>query len=456
MVKRATSLAVVALLVSGGLAAAEESLNLNRALVREGRRLIEYAKKQKYENVGVLKFLVKKGKGPLTDRAGTLNLDLARRLELALILGLDVAEPVGIIKNASAVAARLQRQKKNVSHLTEEGRKPLFDVEYPLAWGGKKEKADAFFSGEAQLSDDLKTIKVVLRCYDKKGDKEVGRFEAKTVADDLVQSGESFLLRTVVRRDRTLRVVKKDATVYADEVKNGKKPHPLLIQKNSDLNVAPPPLVDLEIWYDDKLIEPKFDKNRGTVTIPEPEEGQKVKFVLKRTKAAGDERLGVVLRVNGENSLFREKGKSDLHSSKWILKPTETSLPVKGFQIDADTDEEFTGLSSEESKVQENKVDYDEKLGTISMVVFQVKEGIEKNTLTDEQIDARLERGDYPEKLSKNAQALQNQIKISTPLRRGLIGSGKAGRSKVTEDPSFEAEKVPVESVHITYYKPRR
>jgi hypothetical protein len=79
--------------------------------------------------VGVLKFRIQKGSREPTDNAGTLNLDLARRLTVALILADDVRDPLNIIEDASAVAARLN----NASYLTAAGRKKLFEQLYPLA-----------------------------------------------------------------------------------------------------------------------------------------------------------------------------------------------------------------------------------------------------------------------------------------------------------------------------------
>src|SRR3954469_24886197 len=87
-----------------GRAAGEETLDA--ALLREAPRVLGYLKGQGYKNVGVLKFRVKKGEQPLSDRVGTLNLNLAARLEIALVLATDIKAPLGIIHDASAVAAR--------------------------------------------------------------------------------------------------------------------------------------------------------------------------------------------------------------------------------------------------------------------------------------------------------------------------------------------------------------
>ncbi len=72
-------------------------------------------------NVGVLKYRVKKGDQPVSARIGTLNLDLAARREIALVLATDIKAPLGIIHDASAVTARTP----GANHLTEPGRRAL-------------------------------------------------------------------------------------------------------------------------------------------------------------------------------------------------------------------------------------------------------------------------------------------------------------------------------------------
>ena len=77
--------------------------------------------------MGVLKFRVQKGNQPL-DRVGTLNLDLAERLELSLILKDKSQKSLDIIRDASSAVA----QTPGADHRTAEGRKKLFDVQYSL------------------------------------------------------------------------------------------------------------------------------------------------------------------------------------------------------------------------------------------------------------------------------------------------------------------------------------
>src|SRR5688572_22924437 len=89
------------------LAAADAAaLELDEALKEKAPKVLELARKREAKNVGVLKFLVRKGDGPLSDNAGPLNLNLANRLAVALVLACP-DEEVGIIGNANEVLAKV-------------------------------------------------------------------------------------------------------------------------------------------------------------------------------------------------------------------------------------------------------------------------------------------------------------------------------------------------------------
>jgi hypothetical protein len=129
---------------------------------------MKYCQERGFRSIGMLKFLVhKEGQDKLSDNAGTLNLTIARQLELGLLLANDPLKPIGIIEGASAVAA----QTPAVNHLTREGRLKLFELDYPLAWGKEKVKADAFLTGVVGISGDLKTLKIQFHVFDQKSNK---------------------------------------------------------------------------------------------------------------------------------------------------------------------------------------------------------------------------------------------------------------------------------------------
>ncbi len=190
-------LASVLVLVAAPALWAED---LEKQMLREAPKILAQLKGRGCKTVGVLKFRVKKGNEPLTDNAGPLNLTLANRLEMALILANKVQQPLGIIHDASAVAARL----RGASHVTAEGRHTLFEADYPLAWGKEKVRPDALLTGIALISPDLRDMTVGILAFDKdgKGLRKVAQFTATVDAVALVESGESFLLRGASTRAR--------------------------------------------------------------------------------------------------------------------------------------------------------------------------------------------------------------------------------------------------------------
>src|SRR5579884_631338 len=131
---------------------------LERELLRVAKQAIKHCSDKGYKNIGVLKFQITKDGKTLSDNVGTLNVFLARRLEVALVLSDNPRNPIGIIDNATAVAHRT----KGANHLSKEGRLKLFAVSYPLAWGKAEVRPDAFITGIAEISKDLKTISVQL------------------------------------------------------------------------------------------------------------------------------------------------------------------------------------------------------------------------------------------------------------------------------------------------------
>ena len=104
---------------------------LEEALVANAPAVVKRLQAMGCRNVGVLKFLATKDGDKLSDNVGTLNMTLANRLEIALLLANDPKTPLGIITNASAVAQRTP----GASHLTKDGRLKLFGARYPLAPG---------------------------------------------------------------------------------------------------------------------------------------------------------------------------------------------------------------------------------------------------------------------------------------------------------------------------------
>jgi hypothetical protein len=427
----------IALLITALLAGvaspaqAAEAPTLERGLVQQAPRLIKHFKTNGFKNVGVLKFLVnRQGAKGLSDNVGTLNMLLARRLEIALVLANDPRKPVGIIRNASAVASRT----RGANHLKTAGRKKLFGARYPLAWGKAEVKADAFVTGIAQVSKDLRTLTVSLFGFDRVKNKlaQLGKdFNVRVDAGKLAEINESFALRGLFDDGK--------AVLAAARVKDKEARHPLQQRKLP---------VQLVVLYDGKRVDIRHEE--GKAYLPEPKEGQKVMFRLRRD--SGKERYGVVLKVNGENTIRRQR-LPDLQCRRWILDPGDRPITIRGFQTDGKSAQAFRVLSRAESKGRE--MDYGEDVGTISLTVFRERKTEETPDPEEEreQRNTRLvARAKLPEG-KESYQALKSELLEEANETRGLIVEGDKVESKVRKV-KFTADPTPVMSVTIIYYKP--
>jgi len=479
---------------------AQAADDLERELLVAAPAVLKYAQERGYKNIGVLKFRIKKGDHPGSDRAGTLNSNLAMRLELALIMANKVRAPIGIVHDASAVAANIP----GASHLSADGRQRLFTASYPLAWGSETVEADAFFTGAVSISSDLKTMVVGIVAFDRtsSGLEKVRQFTVCPDVDDLLETGETFVVRGLFDGGKVAKtgaggtepqLALAKVVENATKVKDSTDPsdHPLAPSNGE----AP---VELELFYDQQKVP--LEIHDGAAFVVEPQENQQVTFVLKR-KAKDNVRYGVVLKVNGENTLGRQRLK-DADCRKWILEPGAPPVTVRGFQVDNQTAEEFRVLSRAESKAKE--IDYGTDVGTINLVVFREraanndapaapsgpappggpappdapaapkgpapanapappkaqpseapasaasrKSQPSVNAGPDEEDFAVLTRGVFPKQRPANLAALKAQL--GQQASRGLIVQGQlvqAGTRTVT----FVTDPTPVMSAVITYY----
>jgi hypothetical protein len=266
---------------------------------------------------------------------------------------------------------------------------------------------------------------------------KVTQFTAAMNAAGLAETGESFLLRGTFDEGRELAQAK--ALQVAVLVHEQKEQFPL---------ADPEAPVALEVRYGGQAVPLKIEDGRAL--LREPAEGQKVSFVLRR-KGASKERYGVVLKVNGENTLYRERLK-DVDCHKWILDPGDGPVTINGFQLTNEKAEAFKVLSKEASKKKE--MDYGADVGTLSLVVFREKGSKDrpKPLLTDEEEDlAALTRGVFPKEKPLNLAALREQL--WTDATRGLIVQGDKIEAGVQQVP-FTPDPVPVMTATIVYYRP--
>ncbi len=429
---------VVGVIAITSTARASEKSSLDEAVLQRAPEILKYLRDQKYKNVGVLKFLVQKGNEAPTDNVGPLNLNFTRRLEVALVLS-NPDDGLGIIRNASAAVAE---SKRRASHLSAPGRTELFAVPYTLAWGGVDDepvKADGFVTGIVELGPDLATTTVRIQSFGKNQSepKEICRFSVPTDARTLTEAGRSYRVRQITPKGDA-------AAKSAKDTEEGKAKHPL---DGSNLEWV--------VYYDTELVPVAFKDGRASVKGPK--QGQVVWFVLTNR---GAERYGVVLRVNGENTLYREKLPSSL-CRKWILDPGDRVL-VRGYQSDDKTAAGFQVLSPEESEKEE--VNYGEHAGTFSLEVFAARTETPQVAEDDPKVKA-VEKGELPNSKPNKLASLQAELmkehrdpskvtgrrQIPNPNASGLVVAGKTIESEVRRE-VFDPAPVPIVSATVRYY----
>ena len=424
--------------------------SVHRKLQKHVPQIIDYLNKQGHKTVGVLKFRVKKHGQQTSDSVGPLNSLIADRLEVGLILrnSFDESRQLQIIKNASAQVA----DSELVSHLSAAGRAQFFEMTYDMAWGSKRRAPDAFLTGVVQIHEDNSRCTIGILCFDRSGSelKRCGDvFEADLDASSMGELGESFVLRGAFDSGKTqltgTRVADTEIVKQAHAVKAQLAKFPL-----TDIT-AP---VQLEVRYDGRLMP--IEIRSGRAFLPEPKQGQKVELAIVRGKSATGT-LGIVVRVNGENTLGRETC-SDLQCRKWLLTEEHKRTVIKGYQVDNSETESFTVLSQPESR--KRAINYGRYAGQIQMTVYRQmtsRPNAPPPTFPDEDEEDLIAmlRGIQPKQTPANLSALKGQIRTARRdiTTRGLIVAGDR-TSNTIRTLKFSPEVTPVMSATITYYTP--
>jgi hypothetical protein len=312
-------LGCVALLLAGGSSARAD--NIDKVLWTKAGKIMQDLEDHHYKNVGILKFQVKKGNTPPTLTAGKLNYLMATRLENALVMVDKPDAPIGLTRGASAVAAA---KDPKATYLTLEGRRQLFATEYPLAWGTQNLAVDGFLTGIVEIAPDMQKTKIIIQAFDKENPdlREVLSFTVDTDMAILRDINQNFV---VARRsfntwaptddpdDKLNEIAVKDAVV--------KESQPDVAGKMSVEGMKE--YLDFKILYDGQPV--KITPN-GFLNMPAV--GQKVLI-----KVTAKVKLGLLLRVNGKNTLDSQSAeKSDLTQyGWWVLEEPGKEYVIRGF-----------------------------------------------------------------------------------------------------------------------------
>ena len=449
-------LLVAALALASAASARAEEPSFSGALQKQAGPIIEQLKKKGCTNVGVLKFLVRQGKdAAIQDDAGDINHSLANQTQRALILA--NAEPdFGIIEQPSAFVVK--NAMSDANHRTEEGRKAFFAKKFELAWSRDKVEPSAFLIGTATIDTGLNTMVVQFQMF-----KADGKLE-EAIAPMTVAPGPELLAQTGL--SYTMPATRRKALVSGEKLPpEAQKEIVEEMKQSAPAEVTTPekakpfaPLADCPIKWVIRYNGKDVDVAGNSIPTPQPKD--KVTFVLSNPTK---ETYGVVLLVNGESTLYQEKG-VPLSCRKWILEPNSETT-ISGFQTSAKEALPFEVVAPDDARA--DSVRYGDHAGTFRMVVFlgtTTTDGtkIDKPEAKDDtQIVAMATRGsaaptgDRPQTL-RGLQAQLREIGKDAKNGRGFVVKGDVAELSETQQAYFRpTSETPVSDISLRYFKPK-
>jgi hypothetical protein len=463
-------LAIAATLtVVSSVSAPARADNLDAALLKNAPEVVKYLKEHHCKNVGVLKFRVHKAGHPNSFTVGSINDNLPGRLEYALIASMPSDAPVGIIRDASGVAAT----SKVPRYDNPTGQRALFARKYPLSWGSSTVTPDLMLTGVISVRADLKTASVLIEAFGPESDRQdkVLAFKVNTDRSLLTDLNESFQIKSRQLKARgKKRSIDLDEDSVADaaedntDSQSSKKSDSTSGSTSTasvDAQASADNLLDYEIRYDGQPQAVTTDPNSpGEFHVAEPNENQVVTIGLK---SKSSERFGVALLFNGKSTLYEEEGDPN-HLKAWVMEPG-ASNEIRGFQMDNNTLKPFRVLSDADSAAMA----YGPNTGMIQFHIYREGSGGGLN-ITSKDSDssdaaskamnislrglnrATLVRSGHARSLGDLKKAIREYAHVG-PKGRGLIVDGNITDGKIRNDEI--KNQVLVQSIAVRYYKPK-
>jgi hypothetical protein len=407
---------VAAVLAVASTATAGQADELDKVLADNARGVLNHLSDAKVGTVGVLKFEVTVG--DVTHRnLGRMNDSMATRLENALVVVSDPDAPaVRITRGASKAAVAADPA---ATDRTAEGRAALFNHKYPLVWG-EPAKVDAFLVGRVAFTPDLKSATVSLWTF--------------TAAAPAVLTPVPLSKPTVPVSRQILADIDQS---FGVRTRGGKVPE---LNTRADVDKAATAdtavawatvdeLIDLQVYYDGKRVN-----RQANGDLPPPAAGQKVHFTAK---VNGPDRLGVVLLVNGINTIDKETNREADRFTRWVMEPGRgNEYLIRGFYTGGKR-EDFEAAPPAVAARKLSELASPSRLGELEVLVYrEVKAGFgERVNLDRFRTPFREFDGTAPS--LKEAQKQIDLLQAEQMVKRSLIVPGAESEHKL-ETTEFE------------------
>lgn len=309
-----------AIAVAIAIGAPARGAEVDRLLYRQARKLYETIAARKAGTVAVLKFRAQKASEPETFHAGRINMTMAEMLENVLIAGkVNLDQDTRIIRNASLTASSAGQK---LNYLNPADRSKLFNLVYAEA-EGQSATPDVFFTGVVKLDQRTHTTTVIIEAFDRANNSidEIARFTAENDPATISEFGQAYVLAT---RD-VFGSPDAGLAKAADAQGDGARTLTPFTRSTESLGM-------LKMFLNKEPVPFEPDsagQSPGALRFNcrEPMESDTVEFAIDNVSK--DQRIAVVLKINGESTLKRERD-SAANCQKWIVDPGK-SLAIGGF-----------------------------------------------------------------------------------------------------------------------------
>ncbi len=321
--------------------------NIDEALTKLVPSVMVAFKNRGFTTVGVLPFQLKTPGVAESTAGAQIQTNLAIRLERALTLFRDPDQPVDVVFDALKQA---RESDPNAHYLTAQGRVSLFMPSYSLPISAQRQKIDCFVSGIVEASSDWSEITLSLQYFTSSAPDRVVQsspLKIKTDFNVLSQMGKGYVIpRNMIGAKGGVQGVildpsfnLGDGAASYDEAGIGEP-----IQGTSQHDCP----VEVTVRYGGKPVSLRKDAYGESLefTIPDPGEGEQVTFDVRNKT---DERIGVVLAVNGRSILYDLYAGNPDGLPKFVFEPQQLIRLNGVYQSSLETYQPIVGLSDVET-----------------------------------------------------------------------------------------------------------
>jgi hypothetical protein len=418
--------------------------HIDEQLNKSAPQLIEHLRQQGYKNVGVLRFQVQQGDQKPSFQTGPINGNLVDRLENALILhmGSDETKAIGIIHDAGKEAS-LRRIADWYGNTAD--RKKLFDItSYPLAWGDRHVKADAFLTGLVKISSNNRSTTLVIEEFTAAEPAKLAKIAELKFESDiplLRDLGRSFSIakRSISGTRNLSSAARRSAAMDAVDDGNSNKPDPNSNKPDPNSNkpdpnngsnggIQPDPTgvvmvdgIEFKLLSDNNPVSIQQTSGNAAKAGMQLECPPAEKPLVVSIRNTTDKKLGVDMKINGKSLLFEQSDEAE-KCRIWVLDPGKTYL-LKGWYLNEESLKNvapFKILVGDEAR--QMKESLGQKAGDIDIAVF---ESTDQPPDADELQVSRGFRG-VPNLVAKQAR------RSFESYQRALLAGSKQKTTKVT------------------------